>query len=196
MIVELNENLHTGIEDDFRPYLEAMISGSVAFLDEPAQAAVFYRGLAVQYARTNHIRQSRLVMDQARRDLYLRVANPLIHMVGINVGRSLFAERKRHRVVVLHNTTDVPFVTADQPVINIAAGLGDLAPPEKFELYYPLSPTRAMLLIEPRDAPRSDTTASEIFIRLQNLRMAAHSYRQVFSSTPQVLESIIQELPA
>jgi len=36
MIVELNEDLHTGIEDGFRPYLEAMIAGSLDFLDEPS----------------------------------------------------------------------------------------------------------------------------------------------------------------
>ncbi len=41
MTVELNENLHTGIEDDFQPYLAAMISGSMDFLNEPAHAATF-----------------------------------------------------------------------------------------------------------------------------------------------------------
>jgi hypothetical protein len=76
MIIELNENLHTFIEDDFQPYLAAMIAGSLDFLDESAKAAVFYRGLAVQYARTNLIRQTRRAMDQSRRELYLRIARP------------------------------------------------------------------------------------------------------------------------
>jgi hypothetical protein len=89
---------------------------------EAPDAATFYRGLAVQYARTNHIRRTRRAMDQSRRDLYLRIANPLIHMVAINVGRSLYAERKLHTIVLLDNATDVPFITADQPVINIAFG--------------------------------------------------------------------------
>jgi hypothetical protein len=161
MIVELNENLHTGIEDGFQPYLAAMISGGLGFLDEPAQATVFYRALAVQYARTNHIRQTRLVVDQSSRDLYLRIANPLVHMVAINVGRSLYAERKLHKIVILDNATDVPFITADQPVISIAAGPLDTAPPEKFELYYPLSPTKAMLFVEPSaDLPRGDSSVS------------------------------------
>jgi hypothetical protein len=35
-------------------------------------------------------------MDQSRRELYLRVANPLIHMLAINVGRSLYVERKHN----------------------------------------------------------------------------------------------------
>lgn len=83
------------------------------------------------------------------------------------------------------NATDVPFTTADQPVMNVASGPLDTAPPEKFELYYPFSPTKAMLLIESGDAAPDDRSVSETFVRLHNLRKAAHSYRQVFSNTPQ-----------
>ncbi len=81
-IIELNENLHTNIEEDFRPYLAAMISGSLSFLEDPKEAVVFYRGLAVQYTRTNHIKQTRVIMEPKRFELYLRIANPLAHIVG------------------------------------------------------------------------------------------------------------------
>jgi len=47
MITELNENLHTNIEEDFQPHLAAMISGSLDFLEDPTKAAVFYRGLGL-----------------------------------------------------------------------------------------------------------------------------------------------------
>jgi hypothetical protein len=117
-------------------------------------------------------------------------------MVGINVGRSLYAERKLHTIVLLDNPTDVPFITADQPVINIASVPFDTAPPKKFELYYPLSPMKAMLLVESGDAATADTSVSETFVRLHNLRIAAHAYRQVFSNAPEPLESIRSELPA
>jgi hypothetical protein len=59
-----------------------------------------------------------------------------------------------------------------------------------------LSPTKATPLVESGDAAPGDMCVSETFVRLHNLRMAAHSYRQVFSNTPQLLESIKQELPA
>jgi hypothetical protein len=53
-----------------------------------------------------------------------------------------------------------------------------------------------MLLVESSaDLPRGDSSVSETFVRLHNLRMAAHSYRQVFSTAPQPLESIRTELP-
>jgi Protein of unknown function (DUF4238) len=117
--------------------------------------------------------------------------------VANNVGLSLYSDRKRHTVLLLDNATGVPFVTADQPVINIAAGPKDTAPPAKFELYYPLSPTKAMLLIEPLSNLLPDSSSvSETFVHLYNLRMAAHSYRQVFSDSARVLESIRDELNA
>jgi hypothetical protein len=197
LIVELNENFHTHIETDFQRHLASMISGSLDFLEEPGEAALFYRGLMVQYARTNHVKQTRRVMDPERLRLYLRVANPLAHMVALNVGLSLYAERKRHRIILLDNATDLPFITADQPVINIASNPKDTAPPAEFELYYPLSPTKAMLLVEPSGSflPR-DSSVPETFVRLYNLRIASHSYRQVFANSPDVLESVKSELPA
>jgi hypothetical protein len=197
MIIELNENLHTNIEEEFQPYLAAMISGDLSFLEDARKAAVFYNGLAVQYARTNHIKKIRLIMDPERSALYQRIANPLVHILATNVGLSLYADRKRHTILLLDNVTGVPFVTADQPVINIAAGPKDTAPPARFELYYPLSPTKAMLLLEPSsDLFPGSSSVSETFVHLYNLRMAVHSYRQVFSNSPRVLESVRDELPA
>jgi hypothetical protein len=197
MIIELNENFHTNIEEDFLPYLVAMRSGSLEFLEDPKKAAGFYKGLAIQYVRTNHIKQARLVMDPERLKWYLRIANPLAHIVATNVGFSLYADRERNTLMLLDNATNVPFITADQPVINIASGPKDKTPPMKFELYYPLSPRKAVLLLEPSSEflPRN-SSVSETFVHLYNLRIAAHSYRQIFSTSPQVLESIRDELTA
>jgi hypothetical protein len=195
-IIEINENFHTSIEDDFRPYLEAMISGSLEFLEDPKKAAGFYRGLAIQYARTNHIKKTRLVVAPERFNLYMRIANPLAHIVATNVGFSLYADRERNTILLLDNGTNVPFITADQPVINIAAGPRETAPPERFELYYPLSPTKAMLLLEPSSHFSGDSAVSETFVHLYNLRMAAHSCRQVFSTSPGALESVRTALAA
>lgn len=197
MIIELNENLHTGIEERFQPHLAAMRSGGLDFLEDPKEAATFYHGLAVQYARTNLVRQTRLVLDARQAARYRRIAGPLVHILATNVGRSLFAERKQHKIMLLDNATTIPFITTDQPVINIASGPKDTTPPEKFELYYPVAPRKAMLLLEPAsDFLPGDTSVSEIVVHAYNLRIAAHSYRQIFSTSPRVLESIKNERAA
>lgn len=197
VIVELNEGLHTRIEEDFRPYLVAMRSGSLDFLKNDKEAAAFFRGLAVQYARTNHIKKTRLVMDPERLELYKRLANLLTHIVATNVGWSLFADRRQLRIMLLENATSIPFVTADQPVSNIAASPKATTPPGRFDLYYPVSPIRAMMLVEPSsDLLPSGSSVSKEFVEMYNLRMAAHSYRQGFSNSQEALALVRDALPA
>src|ERR1035438_4084448 len=77
MISELNENLHTNVEEKFRPYLSSIVAGDLSFLRDPSEAAVFYWGLAVQYARTNHLKRVQRLFDPKRAALYRRLANPL-----------------------------------------------------------------------------------------------------------------------
>lgn len=49
-----------------------------------------------------------------------RVADVLVHIYAVNVGYSLYADRERYKIALLENHSEVPFITADQPVINIA----------------------------------------------------------------------------
>jgi hypothetical protein len=198
MIIELNEKFHTGIEEDFRPYLASMISGDLSFLKSTDEDAIrFYRGLAVQYARTNHVKKMETIMDRRRFELYKRIANPLVHILANNVGFSLFAIRNQLTVVLINNSTELPFVAADQPVINISASPKQKTPPTRFDLYYPVSPTVAMMLIEPGgDLLSGDSSVSRDFVEMCNLRMAAHSYRQVFSNSQDSLALIRDMLPS
>ena len=198
MIVELNENLHTGMEDRFRPYLSSMLAGDLSFLQDASEAAVFLWCLAIQYARTNHVKRVQHLLDSNRAELYRRLANPLVHIIAANVGCSLFAERERFTVVLLENSSATPFITADQPIINIASKPNnDLILPTRFELYYPLSPIKAMLLLEPAsDYLPSSLSVSGSAAHLYNQRLAARAHRQVLATGPTVLEAIRDELPA
>lgn len=136
-------------------------------------------------------------MNSVRFASYERIANPLVHILSNLIGLNLYANRKQRTIILVENTTSIPFVTADQPVINMAAGPRDLVTPEKFELYYPLSPTKAMLLLEPAsDFTPLDSSVSESLAEVYNLRIAAHSYRQVFSNSTSALQSIREHLPA
>ena len=191
IIVELNENLHTVIENGFQSLLAAMISGDLSFLKDDRQASTFYHALSVQYMRTNHIEKSRRLMLPESFALYERLANPLAHLIATNIGLSLYTDCSRNTITLLQNDTSTPFITADQPIINISADSLNLLAPEKFELYYPLSPRRAMLLLEPSSSFFPDSfNICESQVRAYNLRMVEHSHRQVFSSSPDVLESL------
>jgi len=197
MIAELNENYHTSIENVFKPYLHSMFAGDLSFLEDPEKASMFYYGLAVQYLRTNHIKGTKLALPPERVAYYFKLANALVHILAKNLGFNMYARREQYTIMLLDNPTEVPFVTADQPVINMAGNPTDSNPVQRFELYYPLSPTKAFLLLEPSsDFLPAGSTVSADLTHLYNLRMAAYSYQQVFSNSPAELEAIRAKLPA
>lgn len=100
-------------------------------------------------------------------------------------------------IKLLEYATPVPFVTADQPIINLAAEPKDTTPPERFELFYPLLPMKALLLVESSSEFLPEGAfASEEFVRIRNLRMATDSYRQVFSVSSEQLEAVRNDLQA
>ena len=197
MIAELNENYHTSIEKVFKPHLDSLLSGSVSFLEDPEKASTFYWGLAVQYLRTNHIKGVKATMASQKAAYYLKLANILVHIYAGNLGFNMYARRSQDRIILLDNPTEVPFITADQPVINVAANPKDTKAPERFELYYPLSPEKALIRLEPSSEFLPDnSTVSADLAHFWNLRIAAHSYQQIFSNSPAELETIMNELPA
>jgi Protein of unknown function (DUF4238) len=197
VIAEMNEDIHTSIEDSFKPFLASMLAGDLSFYTNPREASTFFRGIAAQYLRTDLIKKARRTRKVGEREVFERVANVLVHIYAVNLGYSLYADRKRYRIVLLENHTVVPFVTADQPAINIASNPTDTKPPEKFELYYPLSPTKAMLLVDPSSKYfPSDVSLSVMSVHVYNSHMAAHSYQQIYGSTRQILESVRADLLA
>lgn len=196
-IVETNEDLHTRVEEQLLPRLNDMLSDDLDFLDDPAKAALFYRALALQYVRTNHVEKNRPLIEDVRFKTYERLFHPMAHILAANIGLSLFAERTRHKVILLENATPSPFVTADQPIINIASHPRTIDPPTEFELYYPISPTKAIMIVDKSSKYNPGSpSVSATFVEIYNLKMAAHSFRQVFSNSSEALASVQKNLPA
>jgi hypothetical protein len=196
-IAEANENFHTTIEESFQPYLQSLQDGDLTFLSKDKDAVLFYRGLGVQYMRTNHRRRIELMMTPESRVQYEQTANVLTHIFAVNIGYSLFNDHPRLKLLLMDNPTEVPFVTADQPVINIAAKLKETGAPTKFEGYYPVSPTRALLIVEPdSEFLPKNLTLSALEAHFWNLRIASRAYRQIFAKSPRELEMIKADLQA
>jgi hypothetical protein len=193
LIAEMNEDIHTSIEENFKPFLNSMLAGDSTFYADAPKAANFFRGIAAQYLRTDVVKKSRTIW----KNILDRVANVLVHIYAVNVGFNLYADREQYTIALLENHTEVPFVTGDQPVINIASSPKESKPPKKFELYYPLSPAKAMLLVEPSSANLpNNLSVSTMSVHVYNSHMAAHSYQQIYGSSRQVLESLRGDLSA
>lgn len=197
LIAEMSENLHTSIEEIFEPFLESMLVGELNFFRSPTLVANFLFGLAAQYLRTDIVKKAREMSKTRDVESFERVSNVLVHIYAVNLAYNLYTDRERYEIALLTNHTEVPFITADQPVINIASSPKSTEPPVKFELYYPLSPTRAMLLVErsSKHLPR-DPSLSPISVNVYNSLIAGNSFQQIYGNSQQVLEFIRTDLSA
>jgi|SRR5208282_3182060 len=190
-IANTNENYQTAIENSFRPYLQHMLEGDVSFYRDPAKAAEFLYGLSLQYFRTKKMREAIIARVRQPFENIGRVWGILSHMFAVNLGASLFVDRKLFKILLIDNETTVPFITGDQPIINLHGNSSGVNPPEKMELYYPLSPAKAMLLIEQSNTMHSagsPVTMEEA--HRYNRLIATGAWKQLFSSSEDSLKMI------
>jgi hypothetical protein len=184
VISNLNENYHAAIENGFWPYLEAIKNRDFSFYEDPQKASGFFYGLYVQYMRTKAVRERACKKENVLFDDMERVWDVLSHILAVEAGGSLFVSRNEFRILVLDNHTEVPFITSDQPIINMLTPGGSWDVPEKMELYYPLSPKQTMLYLEKATAVGGISTCVSIDeAHRYNMMMLDHCAFRVFSNS-------------
>jgi hypothetical protein len=190
LIVNFAENYHEKIEGSLLVFLKSMLAGNTEFYLDSKQAAEFLYALSVQYTRTKRVREAALsqIGTTFNGCDTRRVWSALNHIMAMIIGERLYIDRQRFDLVLIDNQTDTPFITADQPIINLhAAPTGE--PPDKLEFFYPLSPQRAMLLVE-NSNKKSNQSISAVSVNSYNIRMIQNSHEQVFSNSEEYLTSI------
>jgi hypothetical protein len=184
------EDWLAGIEDDFLPYLEQMREGKTEFYNDLKSAGVFIFGLCVQSVRTKQVREAslRVMGPEIRGRNTLHMMSVIAHLMAIRISHSLFRDRKSFKVEIIETESDTPFITTDQPVINLH-GDADPAPPppERLEFFYPLSPKRAMVFLE--KGTSIPLRIGGIAVNNYNVIMAERSHEQILSNSKEYLES-------
>lgn len=190
VIAQGQEDYHQRIEDDLLGFLQQMLAGTVDFYSDSAQAARFLHGICVQYTRTKRTIEAAIdvIGSEFNGCDVRRVMGALSPLMAMAVGHSLFIDREKFKLVLIDNDSDTPFITADQPVVNLQAGY-TRKPPEKFELFFPLSPKRAMLLLE-TSSKREEFPIGPSSVNSYNMMMAMNSHEQIFSNSKEYLNSI------
>jgi hypothetical protein len=184
VISNLNENYHAAIENGFWPYIEAIKKRDFSFYEDPQKACGFIYGLHVQYLRTKAVKERACQKESVLFDDMERVWDVLSHILAVEAGGSFFVSRNEFRILVLDNHTEVPFITSDQPIINMLTLGGSWDVPEKMELYYPLSPTQAMLYLETATPLGGISTSVSIDeAHRYNMMMLDHCAFRVFSNS-------------
>jgi hypothetical protein len=187
-IVNGEENLHCGIEEGLMGALDDMLDGNTEFFLDPKASYEFLYAICVQYMRTKRMREAigAVKSPLAGSDMN-RVRGLYTLISAMRIADSLYEERGKHRLVLLNNQTGIPFITGDQPIINLHATFGEVAP-ESLEFYYPISPTKAMVLVTA--ATNVPATVSGDRVSTLNGLIVKNSHDQVFSNSIEYLESL------
>jgi hypothetical protein len=143
------EDLHASVEDRAIPLLAALRDGDDSILGGAERFAEFSWFIAMQYMRTPGVmRRSIEAIRGMIPGFSIEASWGLMRTIfATNIGGSLYARRGALRLTFLDAPAELEFVTGDQPIVNTrAVDVGTDAPPTELELFYPLTPTRALLM--------------------------------------------------
>lgn len=185
------EDYHQSIEQSFASLLERAVQGDVGFYDDSEDCITFLHYLCSQHMRTVGIRDKTVsrLKDKVGLDVS-RVWPVVSHMIAVNVGGSLYAERASRKLLVLRNETATPFVTGDQPVLNLLAEPS--GPPRELALYYPVAPGLALVLSETDGrSPVPAGSLDSAQVANLNVKMLNASHSQVFGCSAASLAHVL-----
>ena len=146
-VIEAEEWLQSGAENDFIPVFERVLARDDKILDADETALSLIYFLCMQYFRTKNMRER--IIEALDGDIFResakRISPLLCHCAAVNVGQSLYLDRQTLEIILVEGPAGGEFITGDQPVVNILAK-GDGTPPEEIAFFYPLCPHLALIL--------------------------------------------------
>jgi len=208
-----DENLFSSIENEVQAIIKAIIEEKkIPDKDESLSMLCFFIGM--QYFRTKRMkdafersiaetitaRQSVMSSDELHFFESLNahaIWTVLSKYFATNLGLYFYANTiKHHTLYLIHNHTNLAFLTCDQPTINLKASgkyQSEIVPKE-FDLYYPISPNLALFFAENgADAYLENTENITIeTVQYFNDKIANHAFEQVYSNDKKLLETYLK----
>lgn len=183
------ENYHDRLETAFLPILRKIRHGDLTCLTYTNECITFFHFMLTQYMRTKGIREKIIQKVLSENGQDLRRIWPILSLIfGRDIGATLFAERDKRTLAFVENRTGVPFITGDQPVINLHGQSPE--PTETVSLYYPVTPRSALMVTEVGEQPPFLTgSLAPEDVALLNERIARAAHSQVFAATKEDLRN-------
>lgn len=186
----LGEQYHTSIENKTIGILSCLRRQDTTFYDNTQLCGDFLYFLCHQFFRTARVRKAIAAVSRWPFPGHdpRRTGNVECRIYATNVSVGLFRERRAYKIVFISNTTAKPFITGDQPVVNLL----DPHATEDIELYYPLSPILAMILSKDHNKfPMPSRNATELEIEYYNHKIYETSEDQLYASDEAYLRALV-----
>ena len=187
LVIQIEEQLHQAIEGEAVPILDQLRSKKTDFLDTMDTASAFFHYIGHQYMRTKKIHKSIEVelTNSPLGDDFSHLTNFVCHFGAVNLGASLYVDRRDLKFTFLENTTDVGFITGDQPLVNLLATPHEN--PEELVVFYPLN-SRLSLLMSPREYTPTSIHVTDQLVKYFNCCIAWNSRDSLVSDSESDLE--------
>ena len=173
------EEIQTKIEEIGLQFLQCMNARDLSFYLDEHKCVDFMLFISVQYVRTNTIKSNLLAREALPKSIDFDAVWAIAqYILATNMSLSLYMDRREYQLVLIENRTDVPFITTDQPLINLRDTHSSKTDEVKeLEIYYPLSPTLAMLLSQAPSVSLQPNTTE--VVKLNSL-MVEKANQQIF----------------
>lgn len=192
------ENTYSIIERLALEVISELVKGNANILQNKKNLISFLSYIGHQVTRTKAFKDrcsTAIAMQDDGRLFNLWEKNWwfISYMLGINMGHSLYQNHASDKHIFIKNTTSIPFITSDSPVINVHTCLKESKKsesPKFMDLYFPLSPKFAYMVCDSNDYEKLRSCVSENDVLNLNNKIYENSYKTVFSSSKEILEKL------
>ncbi len=205
------ENLHGAHESESVEILKRMNQGDFSVFDSSENRVKFTQFFAMQMTRTKSFKDKAFgfAVDE---ETFKSYPNPpysfekyqhlmnknwwfLSYMFGMNIGANLTATRHQDKHVLLENNTSEPFITSDNPIINVHESIKSShgrTPPEFMDAFYPISPRYAYMVNNSNQYPPGKVSITHEQAISLNTQMAFRANEHIFAQTDSQIKEIKQ----
>lgn len=188
------DHMQTQIEKMGTPLLNCKYLDDLKNINDKYQA-IFY--LCVQYSRTYKMREAGIVGFKdypLKSEMYKKTFPFISLLMSTTIGHNLVVGNPQTRYIFVRNKTSIPFVTCDQPVINLKNDdIDEDGFVKDFELYYPISPSRAIIISQNHLLDEyGEILADESFVEDKNRKMFENASLYIFANDKEILNEMLK----
>lgn len=202
----LLENLHSAHENEAQVILSSLANRKIDVLYDEEKMLLFMQFMGHQITRTKTLKDTVFSTQFAADNTTgMNIGKHMdecwwfiSYMLGMNLGWSLYQSRKEDNHCLLLNDTEIPFITSDQPIINVYKSLEDneISPPpdEHCDLYYPISPWVAYMINKSDRFQKGINHISADAANELNIKIARRANIHIVSNSESSLESLLKHI--
>lgn len=195
------EDMHSIHERMAAPILSALAKGELDILQNQQDLIAFMFFIAHQLARTKTFRDGVANLLPRSNAMEIQVADATIeawwfisYMFGMNIGTNLYSTYHDNIHALLINNTRVPFITSDQPIVNVHTCVSEteFGAPLKSDLFYPISPTVAYIICDSaRFMPDKNEIDEAIAVEF-NTKVAAQAMVHIIGDSKEAIQPFLK----